>query len=343
MPPWINKFYVLDLQPRNSLIKWCVDQGLTVFVISWVNPRKDLAHKNFEDYMLEGPLAALDAIEQATGEAEVSVVGFCIGGILLSATLAYLAAKGDKRITSATFLASLFDFKEVGEVAVFVDDEQLTHIEHHVADKGYLEGRHMMDMFNMMRENDLIWSFVVNNYLMGREPPPFDLLYWNADSTRLPATMLVYYLRNMYRENRLMKPGGITLAGVPIDLGKVRVPSYFLATREDHIAPWRSCYAGTQALKGPRRFVLGGSGHIAGIVNPPAAGKYAYWTSTRLPPDPDAWLEGAEQHAGSWWPDWIGWLSRRSGKKVPARQPGDGKLTPIEDAPGAFVKLRVSD
>jgi polyhydroxyalkanoate synthase len=343
VPPWINKFYVLDLQPKNSLIKWCVDQGLTVFVISWVNPRKELADKDFEDYMLDGPLAALDAIEQATGEREANVLGFCIGGILISTTLAWLAAKGDHRVKAATFLASLFDFKEVGEVCVFIDEHQVARIESHVAEKGYLEGHHMADMFNLMRENDLIWSFVVNNYLMGREPPPFDLLYWNADSTRLPATMLVSYLRNMYRQNLLMKPGGLILGGTPIDLRTVRAPTYFLATRDDHIAPWRSCYPGTQAFKGPKRFVLGASGHIAGIVNPPAASKYGYWTNAKLPQDPDAWLTGAEQHAGSWWPDWIAWLSRRSGKKVPARQPGDGKLTPLEDAPGSYVKVRASE
>jgi polyhydroxyalkanoate synthase len=343
VPPWINKFYVLDLQPKNSLIKWCVDQGLSVFVISWVNPREDLAHKDFQDYMLDGPLAALDAIERATGEREASVLGFCIGGILVSATLAWLAAKGDERVKSATFLASLFDFKEVGEVAVFIDDQQLCKIEEHVAERGYLEGHHMAEMFNLMRENDLIWSFVVNNYLMGREPPPFDLLYWNADSTRLPATMLISYLRKMYRQNLLMQPGGLVLAGVPIDLRRIRTPTYFLTTRDDHIAPWRSCYPGTQAFKGPKRFVLGASGHIAGVVNPPAANKYGYWTNAKLPPDPDAWLTGAEQHAGSWWPDWMAWLSRRGGKKVPARRPGAGGLAPLEDAPGSYVKVRASE
>jgi polyhydroxyalkanoate synthase len=343
VPPWINKFYILDLQPKNSFIKWCVDQGHTTFVISWVNPRADLAHKNFEDYMLEGPLAALDAIEQATGEREVNILGFCIGGILTAGALAYLAAKGDSRIKSATFLASLFDFKEVGEVSVFVDDEQLAQMEKHIADKGYLEGHHMADMFNMMRENDLIWSFVVNNYLMGREPPPFDLLYWNADSTRLPATMLLFYLRQVYQQNLLMRPGGLSLAGVPIDLSKVRTPTYIVATKDDHIAPWRSCYPGTQLFAGPKKFVLGASGHIAGIVNPPAANKYAYWTNARLPKDPDKWLEGATGHPGSWWTDWGRWLALRAGKKVPARHPGDGELRAIEDAPGSYVKVRASE
>jgi polyhydroxyalkanoate synthase len=343
VPPWINKFYVLDLQPKNSLIKWCVDQGLTVFVISWVNPREDLAHKDFQDYMHEGPLAALDAIEQATGERETNVLGFCIGGILVSTMLAWLAARGDDRIKAATFLASLFDFEEVGEVAVFIDGEQLARIESHVAERGYLEGHHMADMFNLMRENDLIWSFVVNNYLMGREPPPFDLLYWNADSTRLPATMLVSYLRNLYRRNLLMQPGGLVLDGVPLDLRTVATPAYFLATRDDHIAPWRSCYPGSRAFAGPKRFVLGASGHIAGVVNPPVANKYGYWTNAKMPSDPDVWLAGAEQHAGSWWPDWMAWLSRRSGNKMAARRPGDGRLAPLEEAPGSYVKVRASE
>jgi polyhydroxyalkanoate synthase len=343
VPPWINKFYILDLQPKNSLIKWCVDQGHTTFVISWVNPRADLAQKDFEDYMLEGPLAALAAIEQATGAREANILGFCIGGILTATALAYLAAKGDARIRSATFLASLFDFKDVGEVAVFIDDEQLAQMEKHIADKGYLEGHHMADMFSMMRENDLIWSFVVNNYLLGREPPPFDLLYWNSDATRLPAAMLLFYLRKVYQQNLLMQPGGLSLAGVPIDLSKVTTPTYIVATREDHIAPWRSCYPGTQIFAGPRKFVLGASGHIAGTVNPPAADKYAYWTNPKLPKAPDKWLEGAAQHPGSWWTDWGAWLARHAGRKVPARAPGDGKLQPLEDAPGSYVKVRASE
>ena len=343
VPPWINKFYILDLQPKNSLIKWCVDQGLTTFVISWVNPRKDLSHKDFQDYMLEGPLAALDAIEQATGEREINILGFCIGGILTASTLAYLAAKGDDRIKSATFLAALFDFGEVGEVSVFIDDEQIGQMESHIRETGYLEGHHMGDMFSMMRENDLIWSFVVNNYLLGREPPPFDLLYWNSDATRLPAAMLLFYLRQVYRENRLLKPGGLELNGVPIDLRQVKTPVYLFATKEDHIAPWTSCYPGTQALAGPKKFVLGASGHIAGVINPPAGNKYGYWTNQRLPADPEKWFEGATWHEGSWWPDWSAWLARKGGKKVPARQPGDGQLKPLEDAPGSYVKVRASE
>jgi polyhydroxyalkanoate synthase len=320
-----------------------VDQGHTVFVISWVNPTRELAAKDFSDYMRDGPLAALDAIEQATGEREVNILGFCIGGILTATTLAYLAAEGDDRLKSATFFASLFDFKEVGEVRVFVDDEQVAHMEAHIREKGYLEGHHMAEMFNLMRENDLIWSFVVNNYLLGREPPPFDLLYWNSDATRLPATMLLSYIRQFYQENRLRQPGGLNLLGTPIDLGKVKTPVYIVATKDDHIAPWASCYPGTQLFAGPKRFILGASGHIAGIINPPGAKKYGYWSNPKLPADPEKWLEGAKFQEGSWWPDWSAWLARKAGKKVPARRPGEGKLAPIEEAPGSYVKVRASE
>lgn len=341
VPPWINKFYILDLQPKNSFIKHAVDQGHTVFVVSWVNPDKSLAHKAFDDYMKDGPLAALDAIEQATGEKSVNILGFCIGGILVSSTLAYLAAKRKaNRVASATFLTSLFDFKETGEVSVFIDDAQVAQIERHVKEKGFLEGKHMANMFSMMRENDLIWSFVVNNYLLGREPMAFDLLYWNGDSTRLPATMLLFYLREIYQQNLLREPGGISLSGTPIDLSKVKTPTYFLAAKEDHIAPWKSCYPGTQLLSGDNRFVLAASGHIAGVVNPPAANKYGHWTADELPEQADEWLEGADWHDGSWWTDWYSWLSKKGGAKVAARQPGDGDLTPIEAAPGSYVKVR---
>ena len=343
VPPWINKFYVMDLQPKNSLIKWAVDQGHTLFVVSWVNPRGELAHKDFEDYMLEGPLAALDAIEQATGEREVNVLVFCIGGILMVATLAYLAAKGDTRVNSATFLATMVDLKDIGEVSVFIDEEQLRSLEEHVAEKGYLEGHHMAEMFNMMRENDLIWSFVVNNYLLGRDPMPFDLLYWNADSTRLPAKMLVTYLRKIYQDNGLMKPGHLVLDGVPIDIGKIETPCYVLATKDDHIAPWVSSYPATRSFAGPVRFVLGASGHIAGVINPPGANKYCYWTNAKTPATPAEWFASAERHEGSWWPDWGKWLTRKAGPTVPSRQPGDGALAPIEEAPGSYVNVRFSE
>jgi hypothetical protein len=264
-------------------------------------------------------------MEKVTGEKQANILGFCIGGILTTAMLAYMAARKDTRIKSATMLATLVDLKDVGEVSVFVDEEQVQNIERHAAEKGYLEGHHMMDMFSMIRENDLIWSFVVNNYLMGREPMPFDLLYWNADSTRLPATMLVYYLRKVYLENGLVRPGHLVLDGVPIDLRKIKTPCYFLATKDDHIAPWHSTYPATQVLRGPVRFVLGGSGHIAGVMNPPVANKYGYWTNDEAPPSADDWLAGAAQNDGSWWTDWGQWLAKHGGRKVPAREPGESR------------------
>ena len=339
VPPWINKYYVLDLRPKNSFVGWALSKGYTVFVISWVNPDEGLAEKTFEDYMVEGPLAALDAVEQATGERDVAAIGYCLGGTLTAATLAYLAARDDKRIRSATFFASLVDFTEAGELEVFIDDAQLESLEAMMAETGYLDGRHMDTTFNMLRANDLIWSFVVNNYLLGREPLPFDLLFWNSDSTRMPAAMHGFYLRKMYRENLLAEPEGLSLAGVPIDLRRIDIPTYIVATREDHIAPWRSCFAACGLYRGQRRFVLGASGHIAGIINPPAAGKYGYWTGPVVEAqDADDWLAAAEHNEGSWWNDWHAWQRRRSGgKKVPARVPGDGALRPIEDAPGAYV------
>ncbi len=263
VPPWINKFYVLDLQPKNSFIKWAVDQGHTLFVISWVNPDEKLAAKGFENYMLEGPLAALDAIESATGERSVNAIGYCLGGTLLASTAAYSAAKGDDRITSATYFATLVDFTEVGDMAVFIDEEQLASLERRMRERGYLEAQDMATAFNMLRANDLIWSFVVSNYLLGKEHIPVDLLFWNSDSTRMPAAMHSFYLRKMYQQNLLAKPGGITLADTPIDLSKVRTPTFILATREDHIAPWKSTYAATRLYSGPIKFVLSDAGHMA--------------------------------------------------------------------------------
>jgi polyhydroxyalkanoate synthase subunit PhaC len=342
IPPWINKFYILDLRPDNSFVRWAVAQGHTVFVISWVNPDQRLAQKTFADYMLEGPLAALDAIAAATGEREANVIGYCLGGTLLAATLAYMAAKRDRRVKSATYFVTMVDFAEAGELSVFIDEEQLSALEERMNAKGYLEGRDMATTFNMLRANDLIWSFVVNNYLLGKSPFPFDLLYWNADSTRMPSAMHSFYLRNMYQENLLVRPGGITLDGVPIDLGKIRTPSLLLSTREDHIAPWRSTYAATQLYKGPVKFVLSASGHIAGVVNPPGS-KYGHWQNDTHPPTAEAWLAGAVQRADSWWPAWERWVAGYGGGEVPARRPGDGKLKPIEDAPGSYVKVRAED
>jgi polyhydroxyalkanoate synthase len=341
-PPWINKFYILDLRPRNSFVRWAVSQGHTVFVISWVNPDEKLAEKGFEDYMAEGYLAALDAIEQATGEREVNAIGYCLGGTLLASTLAYMASKKDNRIKSATFFVTMMDFAEAGELGVFIDEEQLQSLEQKMNKRGYLEGSEMATTFNMLRANDLIWSFVVNNYLLGNDPFPFDLLYWNADSTRMPARMHSFYLRKMYQQNLLSQPNGISLAGVPIDLRKIKTPAYFLSTREDHIAPWKSTYRGTQLLSGPKRFVLAASGHIAGVVNPPDGGKYSHWINDELPADPEEWFKGATEIAGSWWPDWHRWVSALGKEQVPARVPGAGKLKPIEDAPGSYVNVRLS-
>jgi polyhydroxyalkanoate synthase len=342
IPPWINKYYILDLRPGNSFIKWAVDQGHTVFVVSWVNPDERLAQKGFEDYMVEGPFDALNAIELATGEREVNVIGYCLGGTLLAATLAYMDARGDDRFKSATYFVALTDFAEPGELSVFIDEDQLHSLDERMKSHGFLEGSDMAATFNMLRANDLIWSFVVNNYLLGKEPFPFDLLYWNSDSTRMPREMHRFYLRNMYQENKLVVPGGISLLGLPIDLSRIKVPSFILSTKEDHIAPWKSTYAATQLYKGPVKFVLAASGHIAGVVNPPGQGKYGHWENTAVPRSPDAWLEGATFHQDSWWPTWEKWVSEFSGGEVPARHPGDGKLNPLEDAPGSYVLMKSS-
>jgi polyhydroxyalkanoate synthase len=346
IPPWINKYYILDLKPQNSFVKWAVEQGLTVFVVSWVNPDEKLAKKTFTDYMLEGPLAALDAVEKATGEKTANVIGYCLGGTLLASTLAYLAAKKKSdRIASATFFTTMVDFAEAGELSVFIDEAQLDSLEEKMNERGYLEGSEMATTFNMLRANDLIWSFVINNYLLGKEPFPFDLLYWNSDSTRMPAAMHSFYLRSMYQNNLLSKPGGITLDGVPIDLTTIRTPCLILSTREDHIAPWKSTYAATQLYKGPVKFVLAASGHIAGVVNPPAANKYGHWIGKEkngadYPVNPEEWLAKAENRPGSWWPEWRKWLKTYDDGEVAARQPGDGKLKTIEDAPGSYVSVK---
>src|SRR5437868_1571348 len=341
IPPWINKYYILDLRESNSFIRFALDQGHTVFVVSWVNPDARLAQKGFDDYMLEGALGALDAVEKATGERKVNFIGYCLGGTLLGATLAYLAQKHEDRVGAATFFVSLLDFSQPGELGVFIDEQQVASLEKKMNQRGYLEGSEMAGTFNLLRSNDLVWSFVVNNYLLGKDPFPFDLLYWNADSTRMPARMHSFYLRNMYIKNLLGVPGGIELAGVPIDLSKVQLPSYFISTVEDHIAPWKSTYKGARYLgaaeRSQVRFVLGGSGHIAGIVNPPSAKKYHYWTNDARAKTADEWFAGAKQAPGSWWDDWQRWIDAlNSGEKVPARIPANA----IEDAPGSYAKAR---
>jgi polyhydroxyalkanoate synthase len=340
VPPWINKFYVLDLTPEKSFVKWCVEQGLTVFVVSWVNPGAHLVRKTFEDYMREGPLAALNAIKEATGETSVHAIGYCVGGTLLAVTLAYMAQNRDKRISSATFFASQVDFRHSGDLKVFADEEQIAALERQMAERGYLDSRKMANSFNLLRSNDLIWPYVINNYFKGKEPLPFDLLYWNSDATRMPAANHSFYLRNCYLENNLSR-GKIVIDGKSLDLKQVKVPVYNLATRDDHIAPARSVLVGSQFFGGPVRFVLSGSGHIAGVINPPAKAKYQYWTGPKPQGDDiGMWLAQAKEHPGSWWPDWLKWIKGRSSTKVAARQPGDGKLRPIEDAPGRYVKVR---
>jgi len=339
VPPWINKFYVLDLNPEKSFIKWCVDQGVTVFVISWVNPDARLAKKNFEHYMREGPLAALDAIRQATGERQVHAAGYCVGGTLLAVTLAYMAAKNDRRIASATLFATQVDFTHAGDLKVFVDEDQIQMVERRMAELGYLEGKRMASAFNMLRSHELIWPYVVNNYLKGKQPLPFDLLYWNSDSTRMPAANHSFYLRNCYLDNTLSR-GEMEIGGQKLDLRKVTIPIYNLATREDHIAPAKSVFLGSRSFGGPVRFVLSGSGHIVGVVNPPSKNKYQYWIGGKPDGDLDAWLAQAKENPGSWWPDWLAWLRKINNTEVAARKPGGGKLKPIEDAPGSYVKVR---
>src|SRR5262245_12513011 len=341
VPPWINKFYVLDLTPEKSFVKWCVEQGLTVFMISWVNPNAHLAQKSFEDYIREGPLAALDAIEQATGEKRVDAIGYCVGGTLLAVTLAHMAAKRDRRIASATFFASQVDFTHAGDLKVFADEEQIAALEREMTERGYLDSRHMANSFNLMRSNDLIWPYVINNYFKGKEPMPFDLLYWNSDATRMAPSNHSFYLRHCYLHNNLAR-GKMLIAGKPIDLRRIKVPIYNLATREDHIAPAKSVLLGSRFFGGPVRFVLAGSGHIAGVINPPSKQKYQYWVGPKPPAsgEVEEWLAKAKEHAGSWWPDWLAWLKKQGTEEVPARKPGGGKLKVIEDAPGRYVKVR---
>jgi polyhydroxyalkanoate synthase subunit PhaC len=340
VPPWINKFYVLDLTPDRSFIKWCVDRGLTVFCVSWVNPDAHLAKKSFQDYMFEGPLAALDVIEQATGETKVHAIGYCVGGTLLAATLAYMAADRDLRIVSATFFASQVDFTHSGELKVFADEEQIAALERQMAERGYLDSSKMTNSFNLLRSNDLIWPYVINNYFKGKEPLPFDLLYWNADATRMPAANHSFYLRNCYLENKLAR-GKMVIGGEKLDLKSIKLPIYNLAAREDHIAPAKSVLLGSKFFGGPVKFVLSGSGHIAGVVNPPDRHKYQYWTGPKpTSPNLDRWLAKAVEHPGSWWPDWFAWLTAHDASQVPARVPGGGQIEPIEDAPGSYVKVR---
>jgi polyhydroxyalkanoate synthase len=340
VPPWINKFYILDLTPEKSFIKWCVDQGITVFMISWVNPDARLSEKSFEEYMRKGVITALDKVGAATGEKQVNAIGYCVGGTLLSITLAYLAAKKQHRVKSATLFAAQVDFTYAGDLMVFVDEERVKQLEAHMKEQGYLEASRMANTFNMLRSNDLIWPYIVNNYMRGKKPLPFDILYWNSDATRMPAANHSFYLRNCYLDNKLTK-GEMEIGGVQLDLHKVTVPIYNLATREDHIAPAKSVLHGSQYFGGPVKYVLAGSGHIAGVINPPGKPKYQYWTGDNLDGDSvEDWMKNATEHPGSWWPDWLDWLKTQGAETVPARTIGGGKLKPIEDAPGSYVKVK---
>ncbi|MBW3098144.1 class I poly(R)-hydroxyalkanoic acid synthase [Pseudohoeflea coraliihabitans] len=340
VPPWINKFYILDLNPKKSFIKWAVDQGHTVFVISWVNPDRRHADKDWEAYAREGIGFGLDTIEKITEVNKVNAIGYCVGGSLLAATLALHAKEGDKRIATATFFTTQTDFTHAGDLKVFVDEEQLAAIEAQMKKNGYLDGSKMATAFNMLRASDLIWPYVVNNYLKGKDPMPFDLLYWNSDATRMPAANHAFYLRNCYLENNLAE-GRMEMGGHRLALGDVKIPVYNLAAREDHIAPARSAYKGGRLFGGKTTYVMSGSGHIAGVVNPPAAGKYQFWSDGPDSDDFDAWLAGATETPGSWWPHWHEWIKGHNDKTVPARQPGGGKVNPIEDAPGSYVKERI--
>jgi polyhydroxyalkanoate synthase len=340
-PPWINKFYILDLTAEKSMVKWLTDQGFTVFMCSWVNPGSELADTTFEDYMVDGQLKALEAAGLAGGAKQFHVIGYCVAGTLLASTLAYLAAtRQSKIVKTATFFTAQVDFSEAGDLCVFVDDPQLQMIDKLSRETGYLDASYMATTFNLLRSNDLIWSYVVNNYLLGKDPFPFDLLYWNSDSTRLPRTMHMWYLKNMYRDNLLVKPGALSLKGVPIDLRQVKTPTYLQAGKEDHIAPARSVFKITRHFSGDVTYMMAGSGHIAGVVNPPALKKYQHWTNPDTSGSFTDWVKGATEHPGSWWPHWRDWLAPRSGKQVKARVPGDHKLAVIEDAPGRYVKIK---
>ena len=339
VPPCINKYYILDLQPSNSLVRYAVEQGMSTFVLSWCNPDAALAHKTWDDYIEDALIKAIAVVREITRAEQINALGFCVGGTMLGTALAVLAARGEKPVASATFLTAFLDFTDTGVLDVFIDENFVCLREQQFAQGGLLPGRDLATTFSFLRPTDLVWNYVVGNYLKGETPPPFDLLYWNSDSTRMPARMHSFYLRRMYQQNDLVKPGAIELAGVKLDLRKIKVPAYILSTREDHIAPWTSTYRATQIYKGPVRFVLAASGHIAGVVNPPDAGKYSHWVNTELPPDPDAWLVGGTELAGSWWPDWQRWVASLSKAKVDARVPGDGKLAVIEPAPGSYVKV----
>ena len=343
VPPWINKYYILDLTERNSFIRWLVDQGQTVFVVSWRNPGPAQKDTGWDDYVKLGPLAAIEAVQRATGETQMNAIGYCIGGTLLGSTMAWLEKKKLSPINSTTYLTTLLDFSDPGGIGVFINDHSIRGIERAMERKGFLDGRAMAFTFNLLRENDLFWSYWTNNYLKGLKPAAFDLLYWNTDGTNLPFRMHSYYLREMYLHNRLVEPDALTICGETINLNQIQVPSFFLSARQDHIAKWKTTYKGARVYGGDVRFVLSGSGHIAGVINPPYKEKYGYWTHEGVPENPDDWLREAEHHSGSWWPHWREWIRSHEGTQVPARMPGEGELDTLEDAPGSYVKVKAAE
>jgi len=342
VPPLVNKYYLLDLQPKSSLVRWLVDQGHTVFVISWANAGPELSDKSIADYLLEGPIAAMDAIEKATGERQVDLFGFCMGGTLVGILLAYLAGKGEgDRVASATAIGSLFDFSKLGQWSTFADAEQLRAMERHLDHKGYMAAEDLQALFSAVRANDLIWSSVVNHYLLDREAPPSDILYWFADGAHIPGAFLMEWVKDVLHGNKLTRPGSLEIAGVPIDLGAVETPFLVLSLKDDHVSAWDATYEGAKLFRGDVRFLLGGSGHNAGVINPPSANKHGYWVSDAMPATAEQWLEGAERREGSWWPHWQAMLSDDGkAERVPARVPGKGKLKALEPAPGSYVRKR---
>lgn len=339
IPPCINKFYIYDLRPDNSFVKWLLDRGHTVFMISWVNPDQRLSEKTFEDYVFDGVGSAINTILDLTGEKKINAVGFCIGGNILGSYAAYMADEKNNPLASTTYLATLFDFKNPGDLGVFIDEKQINQLEKKISQKGYLEGQILAQTFNLLRANDLIWWFVINNYFLGQEPMAFDLLYWNSDSTNLPSKMFLYYLREMFINNNLIRPNGLKLKNKFLDLSKVKTPTFLFNTKDDHIAPWMCGYAATRVLQGPIKFVLGGSGHIAGVFNPPTVTKYGYWTSDALVDKAEEWFSTATQKQGSWWPEWVEWIEQYAGMKIKASTVGSSKYPALEDAPGSYVKI----
>jgi polyhydroxyalkanoate synthase len=341
IPPCINKYYILDLQPENSLVRFALEQGHGVFMVSWRNVSEDQGHLTWDDYVEKGVLEALKVARAVSGAEKVNALGFCVGGTLLGVALAVAAARGEKGVESATFLASMLDFSDTGEIALFIDEPSVALREAAIGKSGIMSGRDLALVFSALRANDLVWSYVVNNYLKGKSPEAFDLLYWNADSTNLPGPMYCWYVRNTYLENNLREPAKISVLGVPVDFGKVGVPAYVLATREDHIVPWRTAYRTMHLIGGETRFVLGASGHVAGVINPASRNKRSYWTGANVPTSAEDWLAGAAEVHGSWWTDWSEWLKRFGGGRVKARaRLGSAKFKPGERAPGSYVRHR---